>query len=195
MIGKLNGVMPGADPERLAEGQRVDVRRHLVGELALEELGQPAGELDDLHAADDLAAGVLEDLAVLGGDQAGELVLVALEQLAEAEHHARAAGQRHVAPRGEGAPGGLDRGVDVGRVGQEHLGLLCSRGGIEHGRGARRGPGRLPAADPVLDGSDGGGAHRAHHATPRGPRARDDRLSADIRGKATRVGRPLPRGR
>ena len=106
----------------------VDVGRDLVGELALHQLRDAAGELDDLHAADDLALGVVEDLAVLGGDQPGQLVGVPVDQLAEGEHHPRAAGERHVAPRLERVAGRpANGGVDVGGLGQEHLGLAARR--------------------------------------------------------------------
>ena len=53
------------------------------------------------------------DLAVLGGDDPGQLVRVALDELAELEHHPRAARERHVAPGLERRLGGLHRGVDV----------------------------------------------------------------------------------
>jgi hypothetical protein len=66
ITGKLNGVIPGAHAERLPERVRVDVGRHLVGVLALEQLGEAAGVLANLHAAHDLALGVVDDLAVLG---------------------------------------------------------------------------------------------------------------------------------
>ena len=63
---------------------------------------------------------------------------------------------------------GLDRGVDVGALGQQHLGLLLARGGIPHGRRAGGRAGRLAAADPVLDRPE---LHCGHGVTfCRGPR-------------------------
>ena len=56
MTGKLNGVMPAHDAERLAERVQSTPRGDLVGELALEQLRDAAGELDDLQAALHLAA-------------------------------------------------------------------------------------------------------------------------------------------
>ena len=50
----------------------------LVGELALEQRGDAAGELDDLQAALHLARGVRQHLAVLVGDDRGELLGAAL---------------------------------------------------------------------------------------------------------------------
>ena len=59
----------GDDAERLAERERVDAGRDLVGVVALEQARDPAGELDDLEPALDLAQRVGEHLAVLVGDQ------------------------------------------------------------------------------------------------------------------------------
>ena len=66
MAGKLNGVMPAHDAHRLADRPGVHVGADLLGELAVQVLGDAAGELDDLEAAADLALGVVEGLAVLG---------------------------------------------------------------------------------------------------------------------------------
>ena len=61
----------------------------LLGEAALEQLRDAAGELDVLQAAGDLAGGVGEHLAVLGGDDRGQLVGAVVQQLAEGEQHRR----------------------------------------------------------------------------------------------------------
>jgi hypothetical protein len=78
--------------ERLADGEHVDVRRHRVGELALQDLRDPARELDHLLAARDLTTSVAQDLAVLRRDDRRELVGARVEQLAEAEEHPGALG-------------------------------------------------------------------------------------------------------
>ena len=65
---------PGADPERLPEGEHVDAGGDLVGVVALERRRDAAGELDDLQAALHLAAGVRDDLAVLVGDDLGDVL-------------------------------------------------------------------------------------------------------------------------
>ncbi len=88
---------PDADPERLAEGEQVDAAGDLVGELALEQRGDAAGELDDLQAALHLARGVREHLAVLVGDDLGDLLGARVDQLAEVEQHLRALRQRRLA--------------------------------------------------------------------------------------------------
>ena len=61
----------GADAERLAHRPAVDAAPDLLGELALQQMRDAAGELDDLDAARDLALRVGEHLAVLGGDRCG----------------------------------------------------------------------------------------------------------------------------
>ena len=70
MAGKLKGVMPAEMPDRVADGQKIDAGADIVAELALHQLRDAAGELDHLEAAGDRALGVVERLAVLGGDQA-----------------------------------------------------------------------------------------------------------------------------
>ena len=114
---------PGDDTERLAERVRVDATGHLVGELALEQLRDAADELDDLAAADDLAASIVDRLAVLGGDDLGQVELMLHEQLAEGEHHPGARRHRRLAPRLECVRRRLHRSVDVLGAGELHLGL------------------------------------------------------------------------
>src|SRR5205807_10647704 len=85
---------------------------------ALQELRDAAGELDDLEAARQLALGVGENLTVLAGDDAGELVLMFAEQLAKAEEHAGAGQRRRCRPVREGGRGGLDGGIDLAGIGE-----------------------------------------------------------------------------
>ena len=73
----------GDDPERLAH--RVTVPGRLLPRTPLQQVGDPAGELDDLQPARDLAARVGEHLAVLASDQAGQVVGVARHQVPERE--------------------------------------------------------------------------------------------------------------
>ena len=63
----------GDHAQRLAEGVGVDVGRDLVGVVTLEQARDAAGELDDLEPALHLAQRVGEHLAVLVGDQLGDL--------------------------------------------------------------------------------------------------------------------------
>ena len=50
IAGKLNGRMIADDAERLADRVDVDLGRHALGEAALEQVRDAAGELDDLEA-------------------------------------------------------------------------------------------------------------------------------------------------
>jgi hypothetical protein len=147
VVTSSNSVGPTQNPSPL--DQRVRGR-----------LRQAAGVLDDLQAADHLALRVVEHLAVLGRDDAGELGRVALDEVAEREHDPRAAGHRHVAPALESAARRLHGTVDVLRVGQHDLRLLRAGRGVEDGRRPRRGAGALPAADPVPNRPERRRAHR-----------------------------------
>ena len=80
-----------------------------------------AGEFDDFLAAGDFAEGVGDDLAVLGGDDFGELALAGVEQLTELEQHLGALGQRGVTPGGERGGGGVDHGAGVLDTGERDL--------------------------------------------------------------------------
>ena len=65
MQGKLNGVMPATTPSGWRSVQLSMPGGDLVGEVALQQLRNPAGELDDLDAARHLALRIAEHLAVL----------------------------------------------------------------------------------------------------------------------------------
>ena len=111
-----------------------------------------AGELDDLQAAADLALRVGEDLAVLGGDQFGEVIHVGGDEFAELEQHGGALGQGDVAPGVGGGAGRGDGGVQVRPVGQPQLGGDGAGGRVVDGLGAVAFAGGLGAVDEVVDG-------------------------------------------
>ena len=98
-------------------------------------MGDAAGELDHLDAPGHFAPGVLQDLAVLGRDDPGQVVAVAVGELPEREEDAAAGGQRRVPPRGKGGGGRLDDMVDVLGRGQYHLRRLGAGGRVEDGGG------------------------------------------------------------
>ena len=131
MAGKLKGVMPATTPERLADRVAVDVGRDVLGELALQELRQAAGELDHLEPAVHLAERVGRDLAVLAGQDRGELLLVLLDAAA-GTRTARASGSR-ARPSRQATAALAGRGH--GRV--DHLGV----GESDAAPAARRWPG------------------------------------------------------
>ena len=139
MAGKLNGRDDRDDAERLADRVDVDAGRGVLGEAALEQVRDAAGELGDLEAARDLAERVVEDLAVLGGDERGDLLLALVEQLAEGEEHlADRLASEASAHSGQAACGARDDLVDeVGRGEVEDAGLLA-RGRVEDRRRCAR---------------------------------------------------------
>ena len=69
--------------------------------VALEELGDAADVLDHLDAALHLAVRVGEHLAVLGREEAREVLAVLVEELVDAEEELGALRERPVAPRRE----------------------------------------------------------------------------------------------
>jgi hypothetical protein len=91
---------------------------------------------------------------VLGRHDAREIVQVTVDELTEGEHDLGAADHGDVAPRLEGRARSLHGGVDVGRLGQQHVRLVLARGRVPDRCRARRRPSLLGAADPVLDGLD-----------------------------------------
>ncbi len=112
----------------------------------------PQANLDHLEAALDVALGVDEGLAVLGGEQAGEVVIFGLDQLQKLEHHPRPA------LRVGGRPGRLGRGrvgddlLDLGFARERDLGLHLAGVRVEHVAGApRRAAFDLFAADEMAD--------------------------------------------
>jgi hypothetical protein len=90
MAGKLNGVIPATTPRAGASNRRRS-RARALSVFALQQVRDPAGELDHLQAAHDVALGVGDDLAVLGRQQVGQLIHVGVEQAHELEHHPRPA--------------------------------------------------------------------------------------------------------
>ncbi len=111
----------------------------------------PARELHHLQAAHDLTEGVGEDLAVLGGDDRGELVLAGVEQLPEGEQHARAHGERGVPPLAEGPVGRLDGEVHLRGGGKLDLAGHRPGRGVVDLAGTPRELARGLAVDPVRD--------------------------------------------
>ena len=75
-------------PERVAVGDVVYASGDVADGLAHEQARHPAGELDDLDAAADLATGVPGVLAVLQGDEVPQFLEMLLQQHLEAEEEA-----------------------------------------------------------------------------------------------------------
>ena len=114
-------------------------------------MGNAAGELDHLQPALDVALGVGDGLAVLGGEQLGEAVELLLRQLQELEQHARAplrVGRGPGRLRRLGIGDGL---LDLRLLGEGDLGLHLAGIGIEHVAAAAGRARHLLAADEMAD--------------------------------------------
>src|SRR5690606_30186892 len=84
----------------------------------------------------DFAQRVGMGLAMLGADDARDVVLARVEEAAQFEHHLGAARGRGHGPAWEGGFRGGDGGVDLGLAARWHGGALFACGGIESGRAA-----------------------------------------------------------
>ena len=131
----------GDDAQRLAHGIDVDAGPGALGVFALERMRDAAGELDHLEPALDVAAGVGQHLAVLAGEQRGELVHARLDQALELEHHPRAALGVDRRPGGLAPPRrpGRPRPASAG-VGEGDMRLHLAGVGVENLAGAPEAP-------------------------------------------------------
>ena len=123
--------------------------RHLLRVAALQQVRDAARELEVLQAAGDLAQRVRRNLAVLGGQQRGELLAPLIDQVADAEHDLGPPRERGRAPFDEGARSGSDRCVDL-LLGREidPFRLAAGRRVVDRAAPARRALDDV-AADPV----------------------------------------------
>ena len=142
---------PRRHAQRLAHGVDVDARAGGVGVFALGHLRDTAGELDHLEPALNVAVGVCNDLAVLGGQQFGQLICVGLDQLLELEHHPRATLRVHGSPLGLGGGGGVDCLLQHACVGQIDLRLNFAGVRVVDVTLALAGTRHVGAVDEMLD--------------------------------------------
>ena len=89
-----------------------------------------AGEFHHFNAALDVALGVENGLAMLAGENLGELVVIALQQLQEFHQHAGAALGIGGGPGGLGGAGVLHRRAHLGLGSQRHPGNLLAGHGL-----------------------------------------------------------------
>lgn len=121
----------GDDAERLAHRVDVDAGAGGVGELALEQVRDAGGELDHLEAALDVALGVGDGLAVLGGQQPGQVLHVVLHELQELHQHPGALLRVERRPFLLRLDGVRDDGLGLGDVGEGNAGLHLTGVGVE----------------------------------------------------------------
>ena len=99
----------GDDADRLAHHLDVDAGGDALERLALQQVRDRRRRLDRLDPAADLAVGVGERLAHVGGDQRGQLARAAEQRLAQRQHRPRPLLRRDLAPARLRRPRRLDR--------------------------------------------------------------------------------------
>ena len=109
-----------------------------LGIFALQRMRDAAGELDHLEPALDVAPGVGDHLAVLGGEEEREILHILLDQRLEVEHHPGAALRVGRGPGREGLAGGGDRALEVGGGAEADLRLHAAIVRVEHVAAAAR---------------------------------------------------------
>ena len=126
------------DADRLEHRVHVDARRHLGAVRTLEEVRDTARELDAVEAAGDLTLRVVEHLAVLRGDERGQLVAVRVDQLAQPEHRRGAAARAASPATRRGVHGRhLHRRASTSAADANATSAVCTpRAGSNTGRGA-----------------------------------------------------------
>ena len=147
IAGKLNGVIPAHDAQRLAHRVHVDAGAGAVGELALQQVRRADAELDHLEAALHVARGVGQGLAVLAAQRLGQLVHVAVEE-ARRTPSSPAPGAAGWSPPTSAAPRAarVDRCVDLRAEAQGDPRLHLAGGRVEDIGDAPGAPGtRLPS--------------------------------------------------
>src|SRR6516225_5414844 len=119
--------------------------------LALQQVRDPDAELDHLDAALDVTARVGHRLAVLGGQQLGELVNVVVDECDESHQYPGAALRIPRGPALLGFDGRGHRRVYVGVAGHGDLRLHPAGAGVEDVGGAGGLAGGALPIDEVLD--------------------------------------------
>ena len=154
MAGKLKGVMPAHTPSGWRTLKLSTLPATFSFISPLRSWGDPARELDDLDAAGDRSAGVVEGLAMFGGADAGQLLAVRFEDVAVAEQDARALRRRGRRPRGERRLRRPDRPADLARGRERHPRLdLPGRRVVDVAEAVAL-AGDALAVDEVLEGGD-----------------------------------------
>ena len=115
----------------------VDPARHIVAELALDEVRDSRRELHDLEPTLQFTTRIGHDFAVLTTDEMRQLIGVGETQLAPPEQHARSIERRPGAPRRRRRRGIGDNGFDVDGISKRHVRRDGARGRIVDGSRAR----------------------------------------------------------
>ena len=149
--GEIERRDAGDHTQRLAQGMAVDAGADVLGHFALQQLRGGCREFDDFGTALDLALGVRQHLAVLGGDDGGKLVGARIEDAQKLVEDAGAAQRRRGCPGREGLLGHRDGLVHLSGGGERHGRRLLAGRRVEDGRGAAL-SGHFVAADEERNG-------------------------------------------
>ena len=145
----------GGDAQALKLAPRVDVGADVFAVLAFEQLRRVRGVFDVFNAALQLAHGVAQHFAVLGGDQRANFVGVVFQQNFELAHDAGAFERRRGAPSGVGRLGAGNGEFHGELVSQQNALFGQAGGGVEHVLRAGAAVDEL-AVNQVLDGGQCG---------------------------------------
>ena len=122
-----------------------------VAEFALQQMRNSAGELDHFEPALNIALGIGDGLAVLGGEKLGQVVELLLHQLEELEENAGATLRVGCSPRRLSRLGIGDRLLDLRLAGESDLGLNLAGIGVENVAAAAGCSRHVLAADEMTD--------------------------------------------
>jgi hypothetical protein len=116
--GKIEWGNAGAHAERLADGLAVDALRNVIERLAHHQAGHTAGNLHHLDRTANRAARIVEGLAILGRENACDLVRVAVEERFVTVEDLDAIDHRDFAPLQERGVRGACRAIHIlgGRI-------------------------------------------------------------------------------
>ncbi|MNX85344.1 hypothetical protein D3C86_1171790 [compost metagenome] len=149
--GEVEGRDARADADRLADRIHVDGRACALGELTLLQMRNAADKFADFEAADDIALGILDGLAVLTGEQHRQLVHVAVQKFDELEENAGAALRVGGGPLGLRSLGAFHGGAQLGFARKCDSRLHFPRGRVVDIGCAAAGAGHMLAVNEMTD--------------------------------------------
>ena len=122
----------GADADRLTQRVGVNATGNVFGEFAHLQGADGARVLDHFQAAEDIALGVRNGLALFGAEHDGDAFGVFADQRLQLEHDAHTGADRRVPPGGERLLRGGDSGIDLSGRRERHVGQHFLGGGVDH---------------------------------------------------------------
>ena len=121
-----------AHTNRLSNSMAVDSARYVVQRIAHHQTGHAAGHFHHLDGPAHFHAGIVNRLAVFGGQRGGQIVRVFFEQRLIPEERLHALHNRNFAPLQIGSVGGLDGAIHIGGRCVCYLRDGCAGGWICH---------------------------------------------------------------